>query len=836
VAGRLDQVLLPDVSLELVAAVPDHPSSQEAHVPTESFSSLNMVTVSDLVQGLPVLPFDQLQLGRLKIVRDQATGPLREVSVVGTVRQRGEGVLAELTFQGTGTQTYVLHVSDLATGVMSVQLGGQIPSSTQIFNWRSEAVAGEVQSQLRGTLDVNIHELAPFLALILPIGSEWQLVTGRIQASWTGTAASTTALASVWHDPHTRVLGTFRMDMSLPELKGIGEKLVIAVSTKFSGNPTQLSWSIDPGTMMGMDIETRKLVSVESFRAFMPAGIQTLRVESAQGVSGEIRWADSPPRMVAQGPLTLSYDAAKDPVHGELVLAHLALRGRLIETAEGIFEVVGALPATMSERLHLKRATGNIEGRLSVKEGDILGTILPSSSMTAVRFQHGSVSAARGTIHLSEALPWRFATGTGEWRAGPSTVVLRSPKIRLARQDLVFQQATVRMEGGGSSFTAWKGQGTAIIQGLTFRRSTSHSIPARMTIQFAADPAVIKADIQGEDQDRIVMLNAQTEHTFATGRGRFHGALGPANFDNSIARLRRLWIPWSFPVDITGGRVAATIDLAWQSERSGSSVAISGTEELVLENVSGRYGDFAFAGLNTNLHITTKSLDTMATTHPAEVKLASLSRGIEATDISLTLQAEGNIMMGPLPVVEVREVRWQLLGATMTSQGVRADLARPPYSFTVLARAMDLAKVLSLEQQKGLQGTGFLDGTIPVTVGARGVTVKDAYFEARPPGGVIQYHASPDAIKTMTDANTNMQLVLQALNNFHYNVLQVGAQYGEDGMLSLTARIEGRNPDSKKTPPVHFNLTVQENVPALLKSLRLVQDIEKSVENRFVRP
>ena len=33
--------------------------------------------------------------------------------------------------------------------------------------------------------------------------------------------------------------------------------------------------------------------------------------------------------------------------------------------------------------------------------------------------------------------------------------------------------------------------------------------------------------------------------------------------------------------------------------------------------------------------------------------------------------------------------------------------------------------------------------------------------------------------------------------------------------------------------PVHFNLTVQENIPALLKSLRIVQGIEQALEERL---
>ena len=129
-----------------------------------------------------------------------------------------------------------------------------------------------------------------------------------------------------------------------------------------------------------------------------------------------------------------------------------------------------------------------------------------------------------------------------------------------------------------------------------------------------------------------------------------------------------------------------------------------------------------------------------------------------------------------------------------------------------------------------------LDGSIPLTVTSRGLRVQDGNFEARPPGGVIRYTASPEAAHAVTQANTNMEIVLQALSNFHYNVLQVGAQYAENGTLQLQARLEGKNPDQEKSPPIHFNLTVQENIPALLKSLRLVNDLEDSVRNRFSKP
>jgi hypothetical protein len=153
-----------------------------------------------------------------------------------------------------------------------------------------------------------------------------------------------------------------------------------------------------------------------------------------------------------------------------------------------------------------------------------------------------------------------------------------------------------------------------------------------------------------------------------------------------------------------------------------------------------------------------------------------------------------------------------------------------------MLRQLDLQKILSVEQQQGLQGTGLLDGTIPVIISWTGVSVKDGTLAARLPGGVIRYGASDSTAKAITQSNVGMAFVLQALNNFHYNVLEVGVDYAEDGTLHLKTRLEGRNPDAKKSPSVHFNLTVQENIPALLKSLQLVQGIEDSIQKRFQRP
>ena len=283
------------------------------------------------------------------------------------------------------------------------------------------------------------------------------------------------------------------------------------------------------------------------------------------------------------------------------------------------------------------------------------------------------------------------------------------------------------------------------------------------------------------------------------------------------------------------GSVAGTFEWRWTTNPQQQLSVQGGSADLVVERLGGHYRNVVLTGVNSKLKVAIEGLERVVVSRPAEVTVASIQTGVDMTDLTMTVEGEWDLRER-LPLVEVRNIRCGLLGGTATSQGLRADLGYPPYGLTVLVRELDLHKILSLEQQKGLQGTGMLDGSIPVTVTSQGLRVKDGNFEARPPGGVIRYTASPEAAHAVTQANTNMEIVLQALSNFHYNVLQVGAQYAENGTLQLQARLEGKNPDQEKSPPIHFNLTVQENIPALLKSLRLVNDLEDSVRNRFSRP
>ncbi|HSC56130.1 MAG TPA: YdbH domain-containing protein [Nitrospira sp.] len=835
-AGHIDLLVLPDLSIEIRMAqvgtdgVQPPPDKAAPDVPD---SLLNVLTASDLVQRLPLLPCDEVHIDHVKVFREQATGPLQTVVMTGTIKQQRSALVAELLLQGVDTIPYELRMTGDSATDMSLQLRAAQPNAAPIVLWRSESVRKETQVQLKGVVEVNVQELAPFLALAVPLGLEWQRVNGSVTVNWVGTAASDAPIASLWKDAGTEVHATVQLTTALPELKGYGRDIAVKATGTLSGNAQLAHWAIAPGTLATATVNARTMPALSAFHDLLLSESVPVVVESAQDIKGELFWTEFPPRFTASGLVTASYGSPRGPVHVEIAGRQLSGQGRTIDHAEAQVLIKGTLPAVLSEPLGITQAAGNVRADVTLKGTALRGTIKPASAATFVRFRQDPVVVAQAVFQLVEPLPVEFDTMTGRWTAGQAMIAWQTPQIQLAGSQATMQQAAIKLDGAEGSGKAWDARATATIKGLTLIQPSS--LPIDFTVHVNADSLNVKADIHAQSQDKSVALAAHLEQARASGRGALQGTFGPVRFDPSMFRLRQLLSPWPYPLDVTEGNVSGTFDAAWAPNAEHHIQIKAGTAEIVIERLVGQYREIELSGLDTKLNVVVEGLERIATSRPAEIKIASVNTGVEIINIAMTVQGEWDLRE-KLPLVEVRDFRCELLGGVATSQGVRADLAYPPYAFTVLVRQVDLSKVLSLEQQKGLQGTGLLDGSIPITVTARGLTVKDGYFEARPPGGVIQYAASPEAAKAVTQANANMQLVLQALNNFQYNVLQIGAQYVEEGTLQLKTRLEGKNPDQKRSPPIHFNLAVQENIPTLLKSLRLMGDIEESVQKKFVKP
>jgi hypothetical protein len=76
-------------------------------------------------------------------------------------------------------------------------------------------------------------------------------------------------------------------------------------------------------------------------------------------------------------------------------------------------------------------------------------------------------------------------------------------------------------------------------------------------------------------------------------------------------------------------------------------------------------------------------------------------------------------------------------------------------------------------------------------------------------------------------------MIVDALSNFQYHILDVTSDYKPGGDLSLQVHLEGENPDWQSGQPIHLNLNLEENIPALLRSLQLSDEITNRVRKSY---
>lgn len=838
IAGRFELIILPAVSIDFKAVEPS-PSSLQSDRGVASVRGtrgpLSFPTISDLVRWVPVIPCEEVRIGQLRLFREGATGPLQTIMMFGSIAQREGELVGDLSFRGSQTILYELQINGRSASNMTFQLRTAESQASPIVLWRSESKERGPQVELKGVVDVNIQELAPFLALALPVGTEWQDISGTLSINWSGTAAAGTPITQLWSHAGTELYSSVQMDLKLPDHKGLVKNINFGISGLVEVSAGLLHWTIAPGDLFSGTVNLGRFFSVSDWRRSFVVAAEPVSMKAVQEITGEVFLSDTPPRFTAAGPLAISYGSQESARRVDVVATQLSGLGKTIDRFEGRFHLQGIVPRPINESMNVKQMAGILDGIITLNGLDVSGAALTSSVVTFTGLRQGLFDSPSGKVQLLESLPFHLDLETGQWGVGPGSFAVRPKRVMLDDHPLTLQQARVelgRFEGRSGS---WKGEAVVGLKGLSLMLTRGQTIPVHATVRLTADSRMVNADVSVKSQVEELSLAVQLAHAVGTGKGNLKGVFGPVTFDRSVFRLQQVVSPWPYPIDVTDGRVMATFEASWGKNAQQQTRLKAESADLIVEMLDGHYRNILLTGLSTKMHITASGLEKIEVARPAEITIDKVNVGVEMTNIEVKAQGEWELNKS-LPVAELRDLRCTVFGGMVTSQGARADMAHPPFSMTLLANHLDLEEILKLEQQEGLGGSGLIDGSIPVTVTDRGLLVNDARFEARPPGGMIRYRASPEAAKTVTQANASMQIVLQALNNFHYNVLQVGAQYGTDGMLNLRARLEGRNPDLKKSPPVHFNLTVQENVPALLKSLRLVQDIEESVEKKLVRP
>lgn len=210
--------------------------------------------------------------------------------------------------------------------------------------------------------------------------------------------------------------------------------------------------------------------------------------------------------------------------------------------------------------------------------------------------------------------------------------------------------------------------------------------------------------------------------------------------------------------------------------------------------------------------------------------VGELDPGVPLRQLSVQ-QASYN---GHLERLEQGTLRWnslegQVLGGRFSLPSSRLSLAGES-RLQVQLEAVQLQEALTLYPADGLQGYAVIDGTIPLLVTPQGVFVEAGRLQAREPG---QLRFQSEQIRALGKANPGMQLVADALDDFHFKVLNSGLDYEPSGKLLFNIRLEGENPAVEKGRPIHLDLSLEEDLPALLASIQLGNHVSETIQERI---
>ena len=142
---------------------------------------------------------------------------------------------------------------------------------------------------------------------------------------------------------------------------------------------------------------------------------------------------------------------------------------------------------------------------------------------------------------------------------------------------------------------------------------------------------------------------------------------------------------------------------------------------------------------------------------------------------------------------------------------------------------VELARLFEVYPAEGLSGQGTLDGRFPISLVDGNLVIAGGRLQAREPG-VLRYQA--EQLRELAASNPNLEQLALALDNFQYQVLASDLSYDEQGVLVLGLRLEGSNPAFQQGRPVHLNIRLEEDIPALLTSLQLTGQVNEIIRKR----
>ncbi|MBM9538255.1 intermembrane phospholipid transport protein YdbH family protein [Desulfobulbus alkaliphilus] len=278
------------------------------------------------------------------------------------------------------------------------------------------------------------------------------------------------------------------------------------------------------------------------------------------------------------------------------------------------------------------------------------------------------------------------------------------------------------------------------------------------------------------------------------------------------------------PLTLEQGQIKMATQWAWSR-----TTPVQAELEVDLTVDQGQIAEVPFIGLTAEhkLHL----LPRVASSQPGLIRVDQV-QGPVVPMSNLYIRAGLDPAEGATPFrLHIEKAEVELLGGRIELEECLYDFDRPENSCLLTIREMEMEQIVTMQKVEGLTVDGRIEGHLPLVFTARGIQVDQGRLEQVDQGGILRYRPPGGAPpgSPLTD------YALKALEEFHYQQLAAQVEYIPDGTLIIALQLQGRSPSIKPDRPLHFNVTVEQNLLSLLQSLQYSQGLPADLQREIRR-
>ncbi len=459
-------------------------------------------------------------------------------------------------------------------------------------------------------------------------------------------------------------------------------------------------------------------------------------------------------------------------------------------------------------------------GLLELKASDkVFIKILPNTTLTMTGIEAPDFSAA--LLAVTQFSGAQIVLNDNEWNGSANNFELTLNSLSDRDNLTASLPLTVKALHFHNSGSLIKAEFSTAPETAAVKWDTTNLITPGFRGTISLDNDNMTAALLIADNGESLSAHIDVSHNMRTGKGTL--SIHDASLHFEQKALSDHLSSWPYAWDILSGTWTTQLDLTWATQAANTEYTGSLSNQAF--HLEGHYNDIVFTGFSADLNT---NLNPAAGTSqpPSSLEIALLDVGVPIEQISANLTLNSQTQ-----VAQIDSLSMSVLGGKLATDPFSFALLEENNTIVLRPQSIQLPFIVDLVEFADIELSGSISGVLPITISNQTLVISNGLLKADPPGGVIRYLPGVAPADT-TGTSSGINLVTRALGNFQFDSLTSDVSYAETGDLELSMRLNGINPDMDDRQPVILNLTVENNIPQLLRSLQATRSIEEILERK----